>query len=169
MSEGISTPALLLVTETNFLVGYGLDQGPDYGYLAHLARSGQIVLAIPEFCFREVRSTLRLNLVGTRQALIQTQKMLPRIGRSDYTCEAASRTRDALTEVTTLLEEREETARQIIDSLEQVCQIIPYTPEIMARARLRCVAGDPPRKAGAETVLSTRRGIAALRRALRLS
>ena len=88
---------LLLVAETNFPVGYGLQQSVDFHYLVNLAGTGTITLAIPEISFKEAQATLRTNLVDTRQALEQTLDIIRQVGRSQYAQDAAQRVATALT------------------------------------------------------------------------
>jgi len=136
---------LLLIAETNFLVGYALEQGSDFQSIIDFVSANRaMTLAIPEFGFKEARSALDLNLVQTRHALEKTRGMLRQVGRSEYIQEAVRTARTALTEVINQLETRAGRIDQILEDLSQHCLMIPYTPEAMARARLRYLAGEPP-------------------------
>lgn len=135
---------LLLVAETNFLVGFGLQQGVDFDYLTNLAAAKKITLAIPEISFKEAQSTLRLNLIDTRHILEQTLGVIRQIRRSQYARDAAQRTSAALTELITLVKARSASISQTLDLLANTTRIISYSPQAMARGRLRYIGGEAP-------------------------
>ncbi len=135
---------LLLVAETNFPVGYGLQQSVDFRYLTNLAETGTITLAIPEISFKEAQATLRTNLVDTRQALEQTLDIIRQVGRSQYAQDAAQRVATALTELIDLMESHSASIPQTLDLIANVNCIIPYSPQAFAQGRLRYVGGEPP-------------------------
>lgn len=138
---------LLLIAETNFVVGFALEQGNDFDSILEFASTNEVItLAVPEVCFKEARSTLRLNLIQTRHALEETRGMLRQVGRSEYVREATQNARAALTAVINHLKSRAEIIGQILSDLSQHCLMIPYTPEAMTQARLRYLAEEPPFK-----------------------
>lgn len=135
---------LLLVVETNFLVGFGLQQGVDFDYLANLAATKKFPLAIPEISFKEAQSTLRLNLIDTRHILEQTLGVIRQVRRSQYARDAAQEAAMALTELITLMETHSASISQTLDLLANATCIIPYSPQAMVRGRLRYIGGEAP-------------------------
>jgi hypothetical protein len=129
------------------VVGFALEQGYDFrSIIDFVSTNDTVTLAMPEFGFKEARSTLDLNLVQTRHALEETRGMLRQVGRSEYIQEAVRNARTALTEVINQLEARDEMIDQLLNDLSQHCLMIPYTPAAMAKARLHHVAKEPPFK-----------------------
>jgi hypothetical protein len=145
VSPSNAVSQLLLIAETNFIIGFALEQSRDFRSILDLVTiNDTVTLALPELGFKEARSTLNLNLIQTRHTLEETRGILRQIGRSEYIREDVQNLRTALTAVISQLRTRAEMISQILDDLSQHCLTTPYTPDAMARARLRYIAKEPP-------------------------
>jgi hypothetical protein len=138
--------SVLLITETNFPVGLFLGQSRDFDYLMRLVETHPLTMAIPEFCLREARSSLRERLRKGREGLIESRRLPRDIGRSEYARERVEAATDLLVELEELLQERIEAISETIGMMENICSVIPHSPEAHVRGRLRHISGLPPFK-----------------------
>jgi len=138
--------SILLITEPNFPVGLFLRQSRDFIYLTRLTETYPLTMAIPEFCLQEARLSLRARLGKSSEGLIESRRLLRDIGRSEYARERVEAATDLLVELEELLQERIESVSETIDMMMDICTVIPHSPEIHVRGRLRHIGGLPPFK-----------------------
>jgi len=138
--------SVLLITETNFPVGLFLGQSRDFDYLMRLVETHPLTMAIPEFCLREARSSLRERLRKGREGLIESRRLLRDIGRSEYARERVEAATYLLIELEELLQARIESVSETLDMMADISAVIPHSPAVHVRGRLRHIGGLPPFK-----------------------
>lgn len=137
---------VLLMIETNFPVGFFLEQGQHFDYLLSLVETQPLTIAIPEFCLQEARLSLRERLRKNREGLVDTRRLLRDIGRSEYARERVETATDLLIGLEELLQARMEAVSETIGMMANICSVIPHSPEAHVRGRLRYIGGQPPFK-----------------------
>lgn len=136
----------LLVIETNFPVGFCLEQEKSFDYLLFLARTYPLTIAVPEFCLREAQFSLKERYRKGREGIVDARGLLRDVGRSEYARERVEAATDLLVELEEMLQERMEGVAETIDMMEDICSVISHSPEAHVRGRLRYIGGYPPFK-----------------------
>jgi len=138
--------SILLITETNFPVGLFLGQSRDFGYLTRFTETHPLTIAIPEFCLQEARFSLMERLRKSRIGLVESRRLLRDIGRSEYVKERVETATDLLVELEEMLQARVESVSETINTMADICSVVPHSPEIHIRGNLRFIGGHPPFK-----------------------
>jgi len=144
--KGDSALGILTVVETNFAVGYCMEQGRDFKYLIDIAESYPLTISIPEYSLREAKTTVLGKFQDSCEQLSHTRVLLREIGRSEYAKDLVDNTRTVLSDLVKLLEVKKDSLKQALDLIESRCIVIPHSPVAHVRGLMRHIGSEPPFK-----------------------
>jgi hypothetical protein len=111
-----------------------------------LATAGKIKIAIPEYSLAEVDGRASILLRERKKKLKESISLMNELSRSDYNKEYSLNARDNLNALLSLIENEKRINYETIDSIRSLCILIPHTPEIYIKAKLRDLSSKPPYK-----------------------
>jgi hypothetical protein len=144
--KGDSALSILVVVETNFAVGYCMEQERDFRYLLSLTSKYPLTVAIPEYSFREAKTTVLGKLRDSCEQLSHTRVLLREIGRSEYAKDLVNNARAVLSDLVQLLEVKQDSLRQALDLIANRCVVIHHSPVAHVRGLMRYIASESPFK-----------------------
>ena len=137
---------ILVLAETNFVVGYLLEQGTDFRYLVELTGNYPLRIAVSEYALKEGKTTSQERLGDFRNQLGRTRSLLREVERSQFASDTVRIVREGLTDLTNQLEHREGLIQPTLDSLASACTAIPHSPQAHIHGLLRHVGSELPLK-----------------------
>lgn len=137
---------ILVVVETNFAVGYCMEQGHDFRYLLSLTSKHPLTVAIPEYSLREAKTTVLGKFRDSYEQLSHTRVLLREIGRSEYARDLVDNARTMLSGLVQLLETKQDSLKQALNLIANRCIVIPHSPVAHVRGLMRYIGSEPPFK-----------------------
>jgi len=138
--------SILVVVETNFAVGYCMEQGRDFKYLIDLTESYPLTISIPEYSLREAKTTVLGKFRDSCEQLSHTRVLLREIGRSEYARNLVDNARTVLSDLVQLLEMKQDSLKQALDLIASRCVVIPHSPIAHVHGLMRHIGSEPPFK-----------------------
>ena len=140
--------SVLLVAETNWLENIVLAQDSTSAYLMRLSRTEKIDIAVPEYSFYEADGSLNRKIIKRAEKIDDALSLLGQIAQTEHYAELCERGRDILKELKQLtLDDRTE-IKMVLDEIESMVKIIPYTSDVSTRAEIMFESSIPPFKEG---------------------
>ncbi|MFQ6071693.1 MAG: PIN domain-containing protein [Methanosarcinales archaeon] len=137
---------VLVIGETNFIYSTIFSRDPKCKYLLEISKIGEIELAIPDFCFHEIKHAVNQTFRTRLGELYRVYSFLNELIKSEPHASTFSEVKEKFRQL-----ERDSPSEKlgVLNSAEEIksfCIPIPYDLNIFYRAHLRSIADLPPYK-----------------------
>jgi hypothetical protein len=139
---------VLLIAETNWLENLVLVQDSASAYLARLARSGEIKIAVPEYSFHEADGSLNRKHNKRAYKVDEASSLLGQISQTEHHRELCENGRAILKDLKKSMSNDRSEIKRVLDKIKSMVRVMPYTSDASARAELILESASPPFKEG---------------------
>lgn len=139
---------VLLIAETNWLENIVLAQDSASVYLARLARSGEIKIAVPEYSFYEADGSLNRKHNKRAYKVDEASSLLGQISQTKHHRELCENGRAILKDLKKSMSNDRSEIERVLDKIKSMVRVMPYTSDASARAELILESASPPFKEG---------------------
>jgi len=137
---------ILLIAETNWVVDIVLQQNITTAYLLSLSDNPDIDIFVPEFSFYEADGTIRGKLNNQVSELEHISGILNKISQTQKYLNFCNEVKKGIKGVREDISNDLKIFRAKLDEVRKLIDVLPYSKDILIKARLRHVSSKPPFK-----------------------
>jgi len=137
---------VLLIAETNWLENLVLVQDLASAYLARLARTGELEIAVSEYSFHEADGSLNRKHNKRAYKVDEALSLLGQISQTEHHGELCENGRAILKDLKKSMSNDRSKIKRVLDKIKSMVRVIPYTSDASTRAELIFESACPPFK-----------------------
>ena len=135
---------VLPIADTNWLENLVLAQDSASAYLARLARTSEIEIAVSEYSFHEADGSLNRKHNKRAYKVDEALSLLGQISQTEHHEELCENGRAILKDLKKSMSNDRSKIKRVLDKIKSMVRVVPYTSDASTRAELIFESARPP-------------------------